>query len=278
MSEESIDLTVATYKCVSRHFVTLSCVQNLGGEGQENIVLVSGFIAEFAGFWVYVTAGHILRDFEKAIDAGCEFDVWRFGDQAAEDRFNHTGVPFNFTLDRWIVLEDEENGLDYAATILEDNHRRLLEAGGVVPLGGDTWDSHLSEHDHWVLVGIPSETVNYDGRTKISARAVFIPLDSTDTPIAAGTKSKNQFYGKLRADSENKVNDLKGLSGAPIFSLRKVDGEWLYWIIGVQSAWYSSTRVVAACPFISFAEELTGAIQKVVEELSDGDEHNHDTA
>ena len=43
-----------------RHFVSLSCVQQRP-DGDESVIVFSGFIAEIQGEWVYVTAGHILR-------------------------------------------------------------------------------------------------------------------------------------------------------------------------------------------------------------------------
>ncbi|MDA8451858.1 hypothetical protein M5C97_22710 [Acidovorax sp. NCPPB 3859] len=88
------------------HFVTLSCVQKLAN-GEKKPLIFSGFLAEVAETWVYVTAGHILRDIRKAIDAGLSFDIWRLGDQTAGHDFKDTGVPFQFELDEWLVIEDE---------------------------------------------------------------------------------------------------------------------------------------------------------------------------
>src|ERR1700710_2916092 len=101
-------------KHVGRHIVTLSCGQVSPGSSKEKIWVFSGFIAEVRGVWFYVTAGHILRDIKISMKAGGKFDVWRLGDQTAGNRFKDTAIPFAFGIDDWIVLEDEEVGLDYA--------------------------------------------------------------------------------------------------------------------------------------------------------------------
>lgn len=225
--------------------------------------MFSGFLVEIAGSWLYVTAGHVLRDIKAAVDAGSEFDVWRLGDQTAGNRFKDVGIPFDFVFERWLVIESEDSGLDYAAVMLDELYCRLLGAGGAVPLHKDVWGDYVSEHDHWALVGIPSETVTYDGEATIQGRVVLAPLESVGIPEAAGEKSQNQFYARLKSDPEAILNNLAGMSGGPVFSLKKIEGEWKYWIIGVQSGWYRSTRIITACPFSSFGKAIEKELGRV---------------
>jgi hypothetical protein len=249
-------------KSVGRHFVTLSCVQYPHDEEDIKIHVCSGFMMEVKGEWFYMTAGHILRDVRLALDAGSKFDIWRFGDQTAGNRFHDTAVPYDFDLDQWFVLHEPEVGLDYATVHIGGLLRRLLEAGGVVALGRNAWGDHATEHEHWALVGIPRETVAYDGKTVISAKFVMAPLHPTETPTLAEQKAANQFYAQLADNSEGVLRDVDGMSGGPVFSLHQVEDIWKYRVIGVQSAWYRSSRVVAVCPFTSFAE----ALEPIVEE------------
>jgi hypothetical protein len=118
---------------------------------------------------------------------------------------------------------------------------------------------HVTEHDHWALVGIPSESVVYDQKTIITGRIAVMPLEYAEGPTGAGRKAENQFYARIK-DLGN-VKDIDGMSGGPIFALKKVDGEWKYKVIGVQSGWYRNTRTVAACPFSSFAAELQSVVE-----------------
>jgi hypothetical protein len=222
----------------------------------------SGFVIEVEGFWFYVTAGHILRNIEEATAAGSNFDVWRFGDQAARGPFKETGIPFDFVPENWIVIRDEDVGLDYAAMHLRDLYREALVRGEVAPLSKDTWGDHVTEYDQWVLVGVPMETVVHDGESRITARLIGIAVtEEKDVPDGAGEKVQNQFYARLMEGSEAIIKNVEGMSGGPLLATKRKDGRISYKVIGIQSAWYPSTRVIAACPFSSLGLGLEAAIQ-----------------
>lgn len=256
-------------KSVGRHFITLSCVRTLVGEHEEKTFVFSGFLIEVKDVWFYVTAGHILRDIRKALSQGAGFDIWRLGDQTAGNRFNNSAIPFGFDINRWGIIENEELGLDYAVVPLEELYCRQLQAGGAVPITKVAWGDHVTEYDHWALVGVPSETVSYDGKTLITAKVVVAPLEQVDAPPEAGLRAQNQFYGRLKDDSVGMLKDVDGMSGGPIFSLKKVDETWKYSAIGVQSAWYEKSRIIAACPLSSFAIALEELVSSVTAELGD---------
>jgi hypothetical protein len=256
------NFTERVAKSVGRHFVTLSCIHHPPPPENIRIHVFSGFVVAVKGEWFYMTAGHILRDIRSALAAGSKFDIWRFGDQTAGNQFHDTAVPYDFDIEKWFVLEDADLGLDYATVHIGGLFRQLLEAGGVSALDKNAWGDHLTEHDHWVLIGIPKETVAYDGKTIISARFVMAPLNQTTGPLPAEKKADNQFYAALADGSENFVNDVDGMSGGPVFMLRQIENLWKYKVIGVQGAWYPSKRLLAICPFSTFGE----ALEPIVEE------------
>lgn len=254
------------FNAVGRHFVTLSCVQTLPGDTSKRILLFSGFIVDIRGLWFYVTAGHILRNIQASLDSGGEFSIWRLGDQTAGNEFKDTAIPFDFDIDKWAVIEDESLGLDYAVTPLNEMYCRLLNAGGVVPIGNDAWGDHLMEHDQWVLVGVPSQSVTYDGHNVIVARPAMIPVTAAEMPELAGSKAQNQFYGYLHQDSQSIVEDIDGMSGGPIFAIKWINEKLHYVVIGIQSGWYSQSRVIAACPFSSLGHALEEFVDTVARE------------
>ena len=259
-------LTERFLRAVGRHFVTLSCVQQVPGETEEKILVFSGFLAEAGDAWFYVTAGHILRDVDTALRGGAKFDVWRLDDQTAGNHFKGAAIPYAFDIKKWLVIEDKTIGLDYAVVPLETTHCLSLQAGGAVPIDKEAWGDQVTEYDQWALVGIPSETVAYDQKTTITGRVVVMPLDRADEPAGAGRKAENQFYARIR-DLGN-VTDIDGMSGGPVFALKKIAGEWKYKVIGVQSAWYQSTRTIAACPFSSLGMELEALVASVKASLA----------
>jgi hypothetical protein len=263
-------------KSAGRHFVTMSCVQTLSN-GEERVLLFSGFVVEARGEWFYVTAGHILRDVRRAMEGGAKFGVWRFDDQTAGNSFRGAAVPLDFNLDRWLILDDDAIGLDYAVMHLDGLYRQQLAAGGVVAIGRPSWSDHVSDHHQWALLGVPSETVSYENRNFIRARIVVTPLEPADPPPTAGRKAENQFFARLKGDAPSIVKDIDGMSGGPIFALTKVDQEWEYAVIGVQSGWYPSSRVVAACPFSSLGSALEEIVERAREQLKHAERNEHAT-
>jgi len=117
------------------------------------------------------------------------------------------------------------------------------------------------------LVGIPSETIAYDGKTLITGRVVIMPVKLTDEPETAGRKRENQFYARLQ-DAGN-VEDIDGMSGGPIFAFKKIEGNWKYSVVGVQSGWYQQIETIAACPFISLGTALEAIVKSVVEQAAE---------
>jgi hypothetical protein len=262
------NLSQLVLKAVGRHFVSLSCVQLLP-DGKKKAQVFSGFLVDVRGVWIYVTAGHILRDIRLSLAAGGGFDAWRLDDTSAGNRFKGAAIPFAFDLDRWVVIEQEEIGLDYAVVVLGDLYRRSLAAGGAVPIDKLAWGDHVSEHDHWALVGIPSESVAYDEKSIITSRLVITPIEEVAAPAVAGRKAENQFFGRLKSDASDPamVKNIDGMSGGPIFALKKVEGAWKYTVIGVQSAWYEASRIVAACPFSSLGFALEEAADLAIDSM-----------
>jgi len=122
------------------------------------------------------------------------------------------------------------------------------------PINKQAWGEYIAEHDHWALVGIPSESVEYDGVSIITGRITLIPLAEAEEPYGVGRKAENQFYARFKGPVS--VKDLDGMSGGPVFALKKVGDTWKYTVIGIQSAWYEKAKIIAACPFSSFGLEL----------------------
>ena len=250
---------------LGRHFVTLSCQQHLPPSDRPNTLVFSGFVVAILGEWFYVTAGHVLHDIHAATQAGALFDAWRLGDHTAGNTFKGAAVPYDFDMDRWLVLDNRDTGLDYAIVHIHGLVRLQLEAGGVIAIDKEAWSDHATAYDHWALVGVPSESVAYDGATVINARVVLVPMVATDPPATAGVKASNQFYARPSEPSDAFFKEPDGFSGAPVFSLVYREERWLYNVIGVQSSWYPESGTLAACPFSTFAKEIEEVVAEALE-------------
>lgn len=255
-----IDLSAQVAKTVGSHFVTLSCVQcSPSGERIKSLVF-SGFVIEVSGEWFYVTAGHILTSIRKVVEHGGSFDTWRLGDQTAGGAFGDKVIPYDFQLDNWLVLHDDEKGFDYATVLITPFFRRGLEAGGVKAIDEGVWSDHIAEADHWIIAGTPSESVRFDGVNTIRARFIVDVLKPADAPAGVGSKAAGRFYAEFRDAPTPRLSDPDGLSGGPVFALKFVDNEWRYAIIGVQCAVDDASKKLSICPFISFALALKSVV------------------
>jgi hypothetical protein len=133
-----------------------------------------------------------------------------------------------------------------------------LEAGGAIPISMEAWGDQIADDDQLALIGIPSETVVYDQKTNIKCRIAVIPLDSVEMPPEVGSATDTRFSARLQ-DLGN-VKDIKGMSGGPVFALKKVEGRWEYKLVGVQSGWYPSKRIILVCPFASLGVALESVV------------------
>ena len=79
------------------------------------------------------------------------------------------------------------------------------------------------------------------------------------------------FFGKLNFDSPNapSLQDIKGMSGGPIFATKEFGQKLNYWVIGVQSGWYPSIQTISACPFSSLALSLEKELRAIRHESPD---------
>jgi hypothetical protein len=254
------------FESTGRHLVTLSCVQRVPGDTKEYLQLISGFIVELFAQWLFVTAGHVLKEVQAAIDGGAEFDVWRFSDYTAGGEYRNIGIPMSFDIQEWFFIYDAEKGFDFAVYPLSELYRLNLEAGGVVPIPHGAWRSEQIESAYWAVIGVPYESVVYDGETIIKARAVMVALEPISNEEAPGKAIPHKFCARLHEGSEAVVNDVKGMSGSPIFALRKADSDWQYVVIGVQSGWWESSRIVTACSISFFMRALEDAITEAKEQ------------
>ena len=255
-------LSQRVYRTVGPHIVTLSCVQKHASIPKPKLLIFSGFLVDVDDVWFYVTAGHILHDVRAAQNAGATFDIWRLSDYTAGARYEGKAIPYDFQIDNWIQIYDESRGLDYAAVPISDLYRRQLEAGNAAPIDRQAWGTYIDKHDSWVLAGIPSESIEYDDVTMIKARVVIAPLCPATEPQGAEEKAENQFFAAFADDPSAFVEDIDGMSGAPIFSLRKDGDVWKYSVIGVQSGWYKQSKILAVCPFSSFGEALEDIVRE----------------
>lgn len=263
MAEENISCAFLRHNA-AKHFLCLS-YKAVHQRGEPGFGFASCFVVEIEGLWFLCTAGHVINGLKAAQENGIALTEFRLQDKLAGN--DHPfGVPYAFDLGDWMVIDDDAIGVDFAAEPLSALFVANLRVGGVKAIEEMAWGPPpLDLYKPWLLAGIPSETHTHVGNKHI-VKLTIVPLQpSAAPPSSAPLATTEKVFGKLveRPDIDGaSVNDIDGMSGAPVFGIKEVDGVLRYWLIGVQSSWYPTSRVVAFCPMSYLLDALKVGIRR----------------
>lgn len=236
-----------------RHLVSLSGTYRTTTAREESKeeyhFTFSGFIMEINGVWNFITAGHILSEFDDHVQQNriqitrCEL-LDDFGPEIASE----TAVPFDYISSPKCFCDDDKAGLDFGLIALSPIYRQLLQANGVIPVVKENWvHQHKMQFDRYFLVGLPSLFLATErSRDTITRRmsVTIIPTTKIDTP-QEHQKLFPRITGKIADDFP--LDELDGMSGGPILGFTD-DQKNMYWVVAVQSSWFRSQRIIFGCP------------------------------
>lgn len=145
-------------RTLARHFVRLQFEVHPPGKPSYPAG-ISGFVAEEAGEWFMVTAGHCLALKVEGERQGYRYTDWHLDDAAGSgSRFRELG-PFAFAEAKKDASHDEEWGTDFAVIHLRQLYRLQLAANGIVPLTRAAWQTPPRSFEQFLLLGVPYETI-----------------------------------------------------------------------------------------------------------------------
>jgi hypothetical protein len=258
----------------AKHFLALTFHATL--PDKSHVVEVrSGFVIETCDLWLLITAGHVvetIRDYAKQGIAATHFvlrDDWVSGGAVP------FGVPFAFEPERCLALN--HLGADYAAWVLDPMTIRALGSGGVQPIGEEAWglDARLAKYEVLLLVGVPSETVSVHGSTLI-IKPTLMPITLVDASKSGlDVVDPAVCVARLEQSSDpdqHLVKDVDGMSGAPIYGLKTIEGKLRYFVAGIQSGWYRSARHVTFFPARGFFEAVERVVKEAIATIPGGAE------
>ncbi|MGP1310038.1 MAG: hypothetical protein ACTS27_07575 [Phycisphaerales bacterium] len=220
----------------------------------------SGFLLNYEGTVLWLTAGHILDKLCELIRAKGRVVRAAFADRGPHNMESGLGTP--------VPLEGILKGREYccennqlrdiAAIPLSSMQLRLLKESPAraIPEVAIGW--HPKNYDLLFVLGFPNEQKAFNkkrvpGGFNVGYRAVMpmLPLELVrETP--RGTRPAGDFsFAKIlsRRGSVSgepiEIVDIDGMSGGPVFGLREVRGvarlEW----VGIQSGWYRDHDIVS---------------------------------
>jgi len=262
-----------------RHFVNLCWIDETAGvraeanSGHGTPFTTSGFIISVRGIWLLVTAGHILSDLEDAKAKG-----QRLTNLALDDTWSptarHPNMFFDFDGAPKHHVYNKENGEDYGVICLRNNVCDLLKANGAEAIDELAWKVALpGDFDRYFLLGTPDELIDVDtvGGLHVKRPLVMFEVERTDSPpecLATFPRiyyrmSKHIVDANTRADE---LTDIDGMSGCPLIGLKQMPDRTLrYWIIGVQSGWYRTSRIGYACPLKTLGEWIEAGLARQIQ-------------
>lgn len=272
-----------------RHFINLMCFDRgelalSTNQGQPAIYNFSAFIVEISDRWFGITAGHIFRTLEKAVEAGSILTDWQIDDSLVSSKPQMAyRIPFDIDKDVAYFYDEgstgELSGIDYAYFELNPLARIAIAAEGVSPIPQTIWEAQdVAEFSLWLLVGTPYELAHLAHGEPFVKHHVTVLLERVhELPAGLADTHYRRLYAKIDFDSigDNGRFDIQGMSGGPIFGLKPDTNSntYDYRLIGIQSAWNERDHVAlcAAYPFLyALKSAIEGGVRPSTEEESEG--------
>ena len=230
--------------------------------GKPTFFCFPGFVLSLRDTWLFVTAGHNLRDILNSYGdkqnkwtgmAWCHFVPEAVGNPV-RPLDNSVDRPLHFKCD---VTEHEQCDVgnateDWGVLELTREEQKWMVEAGVKPFTLDDLKT-LFDADGYVLIGLPTELfdkvkIDEAGATN-SVDPTIIGLKKRDDLIAQ-TKGR-WFIGELPDEATISIH---GMSGGPLFAFDC--DNWHVWIAGIQSHWCEKTRLAFVCPVQTILERL----------------------
>ena len=269
-------------KFMSRHLVALvaqyESFDDKGSRFHHGVIVYSGFVLSLHARWFWVTAGHCLKN-ENAIDEDerglddllgtgrIKLLSAGFADYFGLEAPHRHCVPFPYEPGCAIQLFRKDLGLDFALIPLPDLIRAAFEKNGIVAVSRENWihQPNLS-FSQFRILGFPSHFVhsgkNMNDELVAEFQPAMIAVDRLEPSTLEGVPANVWFVGQI--PPEVKIQSIKGMSGGPIYGLRKSEtGQWFYHVIALQSWWRDKRRTIFGCSLPTFAESLHGIMSEL---------------
>lgn len=248
-----------------KHFVALT--YRLRRDTERHHAHVSCFVVEVADVWFLITAGHWIKGangLEAAMAAGYTLEKLQLVDAFAGQTTQP--LPITFEISEWVAMYEDDKGVDFAALPLNPIFRKGLESGGVTAIEMQAMGpAQFHDDSQLVLAGVPTESLKLAGGEG-TMKFMLVPLTAyTGHDLEAKGES---VLAKMAANpeaEEHRLEDAAGMSGCPVFRIiNKANHKKKYWLVGIQSGWYSYSRVVRFCPVDQFTSALEDGTREFV--------------
>ena len=268
------DLDAKLFKEFGCHFISLTCDHHdPKKEGSLERFVTSGFLLSINDVWYMATAGHVIdaivARMQREPNRSYHFGIIdNFGPEATHDEI----IPFDFQgALKWTTNADK-TGADFGLILIWPHYRRLIEVNKPTPFTEEQWQYKRDEpFEFHIIMGIPTETVNRVSLERKLYEIVSIPVTQIkELPSSIQPSPYPTFYAEMGPTPG--IESIEGMSGCPIFGFAKDrEGRWRYWIVAVQSGWYSDRmpRIITGSLFKDLAADAKAYFADLMRSFED---------
>lgn len=259
-------------------------VHGLEKLNRPNQRVLSGFVIAYRDLWMFITAGHVIRELSSSSEKGYKNVSMSFVDGFSPASGKITHIPFSFNEKQWMVVDDDDSGTDIGIYFISEYYRALFQAGGVKPAVPSLGEFDQNAYDCFSVMGAPleleRESISDLATRRLSQVSVAVPMLRLWTSgIPEHVKSEmartNRFLGRIESlkgiidGQQYEIKDIDGMSGGPVFGI-KFDGKSArVSIVGVQSCWKKQHRVCGVTKISSFVDWLDNKIDTLLDSAND---------
>jgi hypothetical protein len=260
MATDGDDKADRAQRFLFRHFLSLAwAIQPVdsGGKpvGEAQGFCASGTFCRYRGNFSLLTAGHVLDEIDailanrQAESLGCYLM-----DAHGLDAEFRQPIPFVYEDAPKGRIYHERDGIDFGVILLSDYYLAMLQKNNVVPTLLDEWTAQEKiEWEWYLMLGLPASdtkvVMSPDKKavTEFHIKPTIITLKRRKRlPRGSKPTSYRRFIGQINKKAP--IDDIKGMSGGPIYGFKQTPEGLLYNAIAVQSSWLKSRKVTFGCP------------------------------
>jgi hypothetical protein len=227
---------------------------------------------EVEGYWLLVTAGHIIHNIETALKQGTARIVRaNLIDCLGAGATHIQPIPFPYESAEKYYEYDANKRTDFGFVSIPPLICRNLTVNKIAPVDWPNWMNQESVNfEAFFMLGLPTELMQQHigdpgmrDRSHVSITPVMLPVQRlSEIPNDLKSIQEPRFYGQILAP-DSVLRDIDGMSGGPIIGLRqRSDGWGLYWIVAIQSSWIPSRRIMIAYPFPPLARSIEAELRR----------------
>jgi hypothetical protein len=232
-------------------------------QGVEESVFFTGFLLDYQGVLLWITAGHIIdRIVEIRSNPDIEMSNIRWVDQC--DTPGAESIPITEA----VCYSATRIGIDFGAIRIQSLEAENIRAcDRNTPMREITWMGlERARPEGYYIVGCPregfetAEGILSNGRRWGVAEAKFacLPVERIEYKDRCQLRGSAQwwnkpdsFFGQIRPFTDAAIKqpeDIDWMSGSPVFSIEREPEGVRYRLVGVQSSWVKSARQIRAEP------------------------------